>query len=245
MVESIHYKESVTERFCVSAIIFRGTGARITQDEKESWHKDVDVFFQENAWADTPVCVDWVNRTLKRAVEDTDRFVLFCDNLSAQVSDEFKEAVSAIRGVVWFDVPNATDLWKPVDAGFAELVKKLAVQEHHKWLDSEENADRWYGNTEPFSAKERRVLISHWTGNAYNRIVSEHYKSFVWRVWEKTGCLITADGSDDAKIQPEGLPAYKVQPPLPIDAANAAPTSNVTKPAEQDQEGEAQEAQED
>lgn len=75
--------------------------------------------------------------------------------------------------------------------------------------------------------------------------MSEHYKSFVWRVWEKTGCLITADGSDDAKIQPEGLPAYKVQPPLPIDAANAAPTSNVTKPAEQDQEGEAQEAQED
>ena len=36
-----------------------------------------------------------------------------------------------------------------------------------------------------------------------------------------------------------------VQPTLPIDAANAAPTSNVTKPAEQDQEGEAQEAQED
>ena len=34
-------------------------------------------------------------------------------------------------------------------------------------------------------------------------------------------------------------------PTLPIDAANASPTSSVTEPAEQDQEGEAQEAQED
>ena len=48
--------------------------------------------------------------------------------------------------------------------------------------------------------RKKGEYSSHWTGNAYNRIVSEHYKSFVWRVWEKTGCLITADGSDDAKI---------------------------------------------
>ena len=34
---------------------------------------------------------------------------------------------------------------------------------------------------------------------------------------EKTGCLITADGSEDEKIQPEGLPEYRVPPPSILD----------------------------
>ena len=57
-------------------------------------------------------------------------------------------------------MPNLTDLWQPVDAGFGELLKVITKQEHKYWLDCDENADRWYGNTELFSAKERRILIT-------------------------------------------------------------------------------------
>ena len=40
-------------------IIFRGTGKRINQDECNAWHKeDVDVFFQENAWANTEMSLN-------------------------------------------------------------------------------------------------------------------------------------------------------------------------------------------
>ena len=66
------------------AIIFRGKG-RVTTEEREAWCKDVDVFFQARAWADTEFSVDWVKTTLSPIVKDLDRFVLFCDNLSAQV----------------------------------------------------------------------------------------------------------------------------------------------------------------
>ena len=83
---------------------------QITNDEREAWHKDVDVYFQENAWADTEFSVSWVNKTLKAANKGTDRFVLFYDNLSAQVTDNFKDAVFSIGGLVWYGVPNATDL---------------------------------------------------------------------------------------------------------------------------------------
>ena len=93
---------------------------------------------------------------------------MLCDNFSAQVTDNFKDAVSAIGGLVWYWVPNTTDLWQPVDAGFGELLKVLTKQEHNHWLDCDENADRWYRNTEPFSAKERSILITHWVGNVYN-----------------------------------------------------------------------------
>ena len=66
-------------------IIFRGLGKRISAVEKSSWHQQVDVFFQQNAWADTEFCVKWVEKTLKPVVDS--RFVLFLDNLSGQDAD--------------------------------------------------------------------------------------------------------------------------------------------------------------
>lgn len=43
-----------------------------------------------------------------------------------------------------------------------------------------------------------------------------HLNNFRWNCFEKTGCLITADGTEDGKIKPEGLPNYKVVPSLPM-----------------------------
>ena len=67
------------------AAIFRGTGKRNTEAKKAAWDLNVDVYIQENAGADTAFSVDWVNRTLALAVNDTGRFALFCDNVFAQV----------------------------------------------------------------------------------------------------------------------------------------------------------------
>ena len=53
-------------------------------DEEAAWHPDVDVLWQENAWAATQCSVNWVNSTLKSSVQDLDRHVLFVDNLTAQ-----------------------------------------------------------------------------------------------------------------------------------------------------------------
>ena len=52
----------------------------ISQDEIQAYvHKSVDIFWQANAWADTNVCVDWVQKTLAPTVKDSSEFVLFCD----------------------------------------------------------------------------------------------------------------------------------------------------------------------
>ena len=47
---------------------------------------------------------------------------------------------------------------------------------------------------------------------------------------KKTGCLITTDGSKDKKIHPEGLKEYKVQPPMPMEPAQAPHISNSVDP---------------
>ncbi len=63
--------------------------------------------------------------------------------------------------------------------------------------------------------KERRILLTHWIGEAYNRFLSSENDASRYCCFEKTSCLITADGSEDCKIQPEGLNGYIVPDPLP------------------------------
>ena len=83
------------------SIIFRGQGLRLSQTEKQAWDEDVDVYFQTNAWVDTPFCVKWVDNTLKKAVqEEQEPFVFFCDNLEGQKAEVFKESVEAVGGIV-------------------------------------------------------------------------------------------------------------------------------------------------
>ena len=174
-------------------------------EEKEAWCKDVDVYWQQKAWADTTVSVNWAETTLSQLTKDEDRFVLFCDNLTAQQSVEFKETIAKQGGVVWFGLPNATDLWQVVDAGPGQLVKVLIGQAQRQWLEDDANSELWYGHERGLTAKDRRVLITHWAGEAWNKFVSEEYDSFRLKAWQKTGCLMTADGTDDDLVKPEGL----------------------------------------
>ena len=206
------------------SIIFRGKGKRISSTEKESWDKDVDVYFQPNAWADTPFCVEWAKKTLKSAIEEEDHFVLFCDKLQGQIADGFKDAVEVLDGLVWYGVANATDIWQPIDAGYAQLLKMSIKQEFFKGLDDNDNIDRWYGES-IFTASEKRILITNWVRKAYRMICSSKYDTLRYRLFQKTGTLITADGSGDELIQPEGLPDYKVPTPSVLDTVPARPIS--------------------
>ena len=69
-----------------------------------------------------------------------------------------------------------------------------------KWLEKEENLEMWHDG---IPAKTRRVLMTKWAGKAWRELSSD--EDFVKKLFEKTGCLMTADGEDDEKIRPQGL----------------------------------------
>ena len=117
------------------AVIFCGKGKRVRPDKKIAWHPDVDVLWRENAWADTIVSINWVNTTLKPVVENLEKYVLFVDDLTAQQTDDFKKA--DLKGVVWYELKNASDLCQVVDAGIAQTLKVLTRRNYRKWLDKE------------------------------------------------------------------------------------------------------------
>eukprot|EP00794_Sanderia_malayensis_P002109 gene2110-2394_t len=71
------------------------------------------------------------------------------------------------------------------------------------WLEKDNSLEKWHDG---LSAKERRILLTEWTGDAWSELNKN--STFFRRLFEKTGCLLTADGSDDFKVSPQGLIDY-------------------------------------
>ena len=92
------------------AITFRCKG-------KRSWHPGVDVFFHENTQTNTKVCLKWDDKNLKKFVngKKLERSVRLVDNREANILTGFIQPVSKISVIIWYGIPNATDLSQPVD----------------------------------------------------------------------------------------------------------------------------------
>ena len=202
------------------ALIFRG-GRRFGSEEKTLWSKDVDVYFQEKARVDSVIAAEWARTTLGKSLDQKGKFVLFCDNSPALCGAEFESNISERGGVIWRGLEDMEEgvstasLWQPIEAGPAQLLKVLIGQSQRVWLENPENAKLWQGETKGFTAKDRRVLITHWAAQAWKKFVTDEYFQFRQNAWQKTGCMMTADGSEDHLIRPEDLGSEYVPPSAP------------------------------
>ena len=70
-------------------------------------------------------------------------------------------------------------------------------------LEKGENLELWH---DKLSAKKRRILMTKWTGKAWRELRQD--KLFFKKLFQKTGCLMTIDGTDDELIRPQGLDGY-------------------------------------
>ena len=102
------------------------------------------------------------------------------------------------------------------------------------WLELEDNIDKWMGNNgETMTASDRRILITLWVGEAFEELKKPDYDNMRRRCFEKTGCLLTADGSQDELVQPEGLKDYRVIPPLPMPGPEENAQFEMPEPAQE------------
>ena len=74
------------------AVIFRGTGKRISEDEINSYHKSV-MYTGNRMHVHTRQCVNWAQKTLAPTMKEKQDFMLFCDNLEGQNTSLFQEEV--------------------------------------------------------------------------------------------------------------------------------------------------------
>ena len=66
---------------------------------------------------------------------------------------------------MWCGLAKVTDVWQSVDAGYGQLLKTKIKQEFFRWLDDDENCERWYSEA-MFTASEKKILITKCVGAA-------------------------------------------------------------------------------
>jgi len=85
--------------------------------------------------------------------------------------------------------------------------------EMDEWLMDDNNLDRW--ECGKLTAGDRRVLMTHWMGKATEKVFA---KRNTYKYFQHTGALVTADATDDNKINLQGLngaPYSSMDAPLP------------------------------
>ena len=195
-------------------IIFKGQG-NITELERNAYPAGLVVLWQENAWIDRVLILEWAEDVMKPFVEaqlaagvadSSTRYLLFEDNLDAQKLPAY---IDYLKGISIDDhklPPNETDQVQPIDRGFGRQVKIYLGQQMNDWLDAEDNLEKWEGNE--LTASNRRILLANWFYLATKKALTGDAKR---KYFEHAGALMTADGSDDHLIKLEGTPAgYKL-----------------------------------
>ena len=186
-------------------VVFRGAG-KVSLAEAEEYDKRVHVLFQKNAWMDEATNMKWVNDVLIPGISDKrNENILFADNVSFQLLEGFHQACRKKANMIVYMLPaNQTDKVQPIDQGEGYLMKKKIGECLDSWLEDEKNPEEWNST---ISAKKRRILLTKWVGEAWQDL-NENYASTRRKFFLKTGCLMTADGTDDDKIMPQGIENY-------------------------------------
>ena len=186
-------------------IVFRGLG-KISPKEAQEYDKRVHVLFQKNVWIDESTNIKWTKDILIPSILDNGvEQVLFADNVNFQTLQSFHQLCrEEANTIVYMFPPNQTDQVQPMDQGERFMMKKKIGLYLDELLEDEENFDKWHRT---ISAKERRILMTKFVGQAWEEL-NEDYSEMRKKFYQKTGCLMTADGTDDDKIQPEGFVNY-------------------------------------
>ena len=117
-----------------------------------------------------------------------------------------------------------TDFAQPIDAGFGRVIKLYMSEEMEKWLDDDDNLERWESNA--LSASHRRILLTHWFGDAFIKRAPENWDQ-VTKYWKHTGCLMTINGRDfgSSKLKFEGVSKENLHIPDPFNTTISLPTT--------------------
>ena len=98
-------------------------------------------------------------------------FVLFSDNLHGQTTCSFKERLESLGGSSHNFLPGNTDELQPVDRGVGAALKRECLEVQDDWLRIPANSAEWKSGRMP--AKRRRILLTHWYGEAWERMLKK------------------------------------------------------------------------
>ena len=94
-------------------------------------------------------------------------------------------------------------------------------------MEVDENLEQWENGT--VSAADKRILITKWLANAWEEIFTNpRYNPRAY--FERTGCLLTIDCSEDALVKLKGVPDYQVPPTWQVQDEDVGPPQSEVAP---------------
>ena len=117
-------------------IIFRGTGKKIKDEEKAAWDNRVHVKFQDNAWCDESMMLDWVDELWAPAIQkENGKSLLVADVHAAQKTEHVLGSLKKIGTTLALIPPGCTSLIQPLDVVFNRAFKQKCGDLFNKHME--------------------------------------------------------------------------------------------------------------
>ena len=145
-------------------VIFRGTGQRITQAQKQDYDHRVTVKFHPNAWCDETMFLFWA-RHVETGVVTPKMLVL--DSHQAQITNNALMVMKQECNTTVITIDGGlTPVLQPLDVLFNKPFKTRVDYLFNEHLTA--NLDAYLNGTIP--AKRHRVLMTKWVGQTWHKV---------------------------------------------------------------------------
>ena len=175
----------------LQGVVFRGSGTRITQWEKNYYPPNVRIYWQANAWVDTVATGQITDDFLTDVADIEGGVILGLDNLGAHLNSDIKAKLVAADVFPVFTPSQCTDVIAPVDHHIGQWMKEATAMMYEHEL--ERNLEQWENGE--LTAAERRIYIANWIGTAWE--VLKTMPEFIKTSFVSTGWLLAKDGSEN------------------------------------------------
>ena len=121
------------------------------------------------------------------------------EKLQQQLRDTFKElnvTLSIIPG-------GCTGYLQVLDLLVNKLIKQYLEEYEDQWIEDPANFTAWESGK--WSISDRRILMTHWVAQAFQRVHDEHQDTII-RCFQSVGLSLPVDGSQDHLLRVRDLP---------------------------------------
>ncbi len=181
-------------------IIFRSDsgGACMPKAELEMYRRkypDVKIRWQRKAWADEPLCMDYLIDFREATLHKGD-VAMIMDGHASQCTPRCKELMDTFKIKYVLTPAGCTDCVAPVDRNCGVWIKNRVYELQEDEMDQSGNRNWAQASKEGgLSTSEKRMHVVRWVSQAWKEFKRDH-QSTILAAFVDTGALQAKDGSE-------------------------------------------------
>lgn len=188
-------------------LLFRGQGCNVTEEE-EAYYRSlphVRCEFQENAWADQRVSLQWLEE-FRESTVDLGEVMLGLDRHAPQQTMGCRTFMEIFDIKPVFTPADCTDVVSPCDKNVGNHFQRRMGEKYHAYMKANSGGDP--SNPLQIGVPKKRMLMAGWMSEVWEDLISgldsTTVKSIVTPAFVKTGFLLAKDGSENSLVSMDG-----------------------------------------